>query len=134
MARILFADDDLDLVEVFAEILRAEGYDVRTAVDGLDALRTTRKWRPDLAVLDVDMPRMTGLSIAAELSKDREGLATIPIVLLSGNADLDRVATAEGIPYRMTKPIAPDEFLKVLESALAHAKAREAARASASTS
>lgn len=120
MARILFADDELDLVEVFAEILRDEGHEVRTVVDGLDALHAIEQWRPDVAVLDVDMPSMTGPSIAAELSKERHGLETIPVVLLTGNADVERVAAGLGIPYCVIKPVAPAELMKVLESAIAH--------------
>jgi CheY-like chemotaxis protein len=119
MARILFADDERDLLDVFAEILRDEGHEVEVAVDGLDALRTIKAWRPDLAILDIDMPTMTGPSIAAELSKGEEGLATIPVVLLSGNPNVDRVATDMGIQYSVTKPVAPEELIKVLESALA---------------
>lgn len=118
MARILFADDELDLVEIFAEILREEGHEVRTSTDGVDALRAIREWRPDVAVLDVDMPGMTGASIAAALSSDGRGLETIPVVLLSGNADLDRLAAEAEIPHRLTKPVAPPELMKVIDSAL----------------
>ncbi len=119
MARILVADDELDLVEVLAEILRDEGHDVHTAVDGLDALKDIREWHPDLAVLDVDMPHLSGPSIAAALSRE-ERLGAIPIVLLSGNADLERVAANSGISYCVTKPVAPDKLMSVLDSALAH--------------
>ncbi len=122
MARIVFADDEVDLVDTLAEIVRDEGHEVRTAVDGLEALRTIREWRPDVAVLDASMPGMTGPAIAAELSKGGAGLEAIPIVLLSGNADVGRVAAGAGIPYCVTKPVDMSELLSVLDSALRRAR------------
>lgn len=120
MARILFADDELDLVEVFAELLRDEGHDVRTALDGGDALRTIKEWRPDVAVLDVDMPSLTGPAIATELSRERGGLEGIPVVLLSGNADVERVSRGPSVHACMTKPVDPAQFIREIDSALAH--------------
>jgi CheY-like chemotaxis protein len=118
MARILFADDDLDLAEVFAEVLRDGGHDVRIVTDGLAALRAIENWRPDLAVLDLDMPRMTGPSVVAELSRQRTGLERIPIVLLSGNPDVELIATEVRAGYSIAKPITPDAFMSVIDSAL----------------
>src|SRR5689334_9134232 len=109
MARILLADDELDLADLLAEVLRAEGHEVRVAADGLAALITIRNWRPDVAILDVDMPIMRGPSVAAELSKDQRGLETIRVVLLSGNADVKDVAAAAGIKNWITKPVTMEE-------------------------
>ena len=117
MARILIADDEVDLVEIFAEILRDEGHDVRTALDGVDALQTIKAWHPDLAVLDLDMPGLPGSSIAVELSKERNGLETMPVVLLSGNANVKPIAEELGIRYSATKPVALVEFIAIIDTA-----------------
>lgn len=128
MARILVADDELDLTEVFAELLRMEGHEVHTAADGVEALRQLEAWHPELAVLDVDMPKLSGPDVLAELGKEREGesLEPIPVVLLSGNANLDEVAASAGVDLRMTKPVDPGELIQVVAAALARHPARTA--------
>lgn len=123
MARIVLADDEPDLVEVFAEILHEAGHEVRTALDGADALRIIREWHPDVAVLDVDMPSMSGPAIASELADARGGLETVPVMLLSGNANLEHVAAQAQVHAFLTKPIQLSEFMSELESALGGAGA-----------
>jgi CheY-like chemotaxis protein len=111
-------DDLRQLDRLLAELLREEGHDVRTALDGVDALRAIKEWRPDVAILDVDMPRMSGPAIADELSRERGGLEEIPLVLLSGNADLELVGRGPSVHACMTKPVDPAQFIEEVDSAI----------------
>ena len=77
--RILLVDDDPDLLILLAYQLRADGFDVVTARDGVEALNRLRTSWPDLLIIDMMMPRMDGLSLAREI-KSR---ADLPIIVLS---------------------------------------------------
>ncbi len=77
--RILVVDDDPNLLVVLAEQLRADGYEVATARDGVEALRRLDHAWPDLLVIDMMMPRMDGLTLAREV----KGRADLPIIVLS---------------------------------------------------
>jgi len=76
---ILLVDDDPDLLILLADQLRADGFDVMTARDGVEALNRLRTSWPDLLIIDMMMPRMDGLSLAREI-KSR---ADLPIIVLS---------------------------------------------------
>jgi len=78
-ARLLLVDDDANLLVVLAEQLRADGYDVATARDGIEALRRLENAWPDLVLLDMMMPRLDGISLAREI-KSR---ADLPIIVLT---------------------------------------------------
>ena len=66
-ARLLLVDDDPNLLVVLAEQLRDDGYDVATARDGVEAMRRLESGWPDLAIIDMMMPRLDGLSLAREI-------------------------------------------------------------------
>src|SRR5262245_9406277 len=83
MQSILVADDS-ELVLAMAEtLLRAEGFEVIRATDGLNALRLVRERRPALVILDLLMPRMTGFDVLRELRRDEATSAT-PVIVMSG--------------------------------------------------
>ena len=87
--RILIVDDDPNLLVLLADQLRADGYDIATARDGMEALRRLQNSWPDLLIIDMMMPRMDGLALAREI-KSR---ADLPIIVLSaidaGNSKAD---------------------------------------------
>jgi DNA-binding NtrC family response regulator len=119
MAHLLLVDDDSDLVEAFAEILRAEGHDVKTAASGEEGLRALRaEPLPDLVVLDVDMPIMGGPAMAHEMLVHDAGEEKIPVLLMSGRADLAQIAARMGTPYFLPKSGDAGRFLFVLDRAL----------------
>lgn len=107
MKKILFVDDEVDLLKVSAIRLRTTGYEVLEAIDGQTALDKARSQRPDLIVLDVFLPGMNGDEVAAILKKD-ERTKHIPIILISADGNtLERRARKSGA----------DDFLaKVFES------------------
>ena len=104
MARILIADDEVDLVEVLSGIIRDEGHEVRTVLDGTQALSVIHDWRPDVAILDLDMPGLSGPAVASDVAAHRADLPT-GLVLLSGNANVHRIGAELGIPDCVTKPM-----------------------------
>jgi len=87
-ARLLIVDDDVELLVLLAEQLRADGYEVRTARDGEEALRRLRTGWPDLLIVDMMMPRMDGLTLAREIKAQ----ADLPIIVLSAIDAGDRKA------------------------------------------
>ena len=103
---IMVVDDDLNVREALTDFLGDEGFRVRDAVDGADALEQLARLRtlrdlPALLILDLAMPVMDGYQLLAQIQKDRQ-LSPIPIVVLS--ATIDR----EGLPEHITplrKPI-----------------------------
>ncbi|MGE0377862.1 MAG: response regulator [Planctomycetaceae bacterium] len=83
---IFIADDDSDLVELLARRCRSLGFAVDTASDAMTALKKIDQVRPDLAILDVNMPGGNGLSVR-EMMADNEQLASVPVIILTGKVD-----------------------------------------------
>lgn len=85
-ARIAVVDDDPDFVGLLKTLLKTRGYEVLTATDGEDGLRLMRTTRPDLLILDLLMPRMSGLEVVRRMREDPD-LRDIAIVVVSGIGD-----------------------------------------------
>jgi DNA-binding NtrC family response regulator len=112
-------DDDNDLVEAFAELLRAEGHEVRTARTGEEGLKALRVAPlPDAVVLDVDMPVLGGPGMAHRMLLHDAGEERIPILLVSGSEGLPQIAARMGTPYFLRKPCNIGQFLHTLDRAL----------------
>ncbi|MFD3870994.1 response regulator transcription factor [Streptomyces sp. NPDC058623] len=107
--RILVVDDEPAVREALRRSLAFEGYDVQTAVDGLDALERTDSYAPDLIVLDIQMPRMDGLTAARRL---RAAGAVTPILMLTARDTVgDRVTGLDaGADDYLVKPFELDEL------------------------
>ena len=108
---VLVADDDPDILRLVAFRLERAGYDVVQAADGEAALRAATEVEPDLAVLDVMMPKLTGYDVTRRL---REGEATkrMPVILLTARvqeADVERGFEAGADDY-LKKPFSPQEL------------------------
>jgi two-component system alkaline phosphatase synthesis response regulator PhoP len=83
---ILIVDDETDLLDLIEYNLEKEGYNVLKAENGQDGIRLARKHRPDLIILDVMMPKMTGIEVCKILKEDGE-LRTKPIIFLTARGD-----------------------------------------------
>jgi DNA-binding response OmpR family regulator len=108
---VLVADDDKDILALVAFRLERSGYEVVTAADGEEALRLARERTPDLAVLDVMMPKLTGYDVTRALRAD-ESTSRIPVILLTARvqeADVARGFEAGADDY-VKKPFSPQEL------------------------
>jgi DNA-binding response OmpR family regulator len=112
---VLCADDDADILALLAIRLERAGFRVAQAVDGEQALSLARKLRPDVLVLDVMMPRLSGTEVLRALRGD-EATAAIPVVLLSARAqeaDVERGLEAGADAY-LAKPFQAPELIEVV--------------------
>jgi two-component system, OmpR family, alkaline phosphatase synthesis response regulator PhoP len=111
-ARILIADDNPQGVELLEAYLGDTGYDVRTADDGEETLRLIREWKPDLVLLDVMMPRISGFEVCKRLRADAatRNVAVIMVTALDQSSDMERAVEA-GTDDFLTKPINKTELV-----------------------
>jgi len=115
--RILAVDDEPMLTDLLAMALRMEGWEVRTAASGIEALHAAREFEPDALVLDVMMPDLDGMSVLRRL---RESGNLVPVVFLTAkDAVSDRIAglTAGGDDY-VTKPFSLEEVIARLRAVI----------------
>lgn len=117
--KILVADDEPDVLNLLALNLQRAGFDVLKAEDGEQALRIAREEIPSLLVLDLMMPRLSGLEVA-KLLKQSPQTARIPVVMLTAKADeVDRIVGLElGADDYVTKPFSPREIVLRVQSVL----------------
>jgi DNA-binding response OmpR family regulator len=112
--RILVIENDREQRELLAETLRAHGYDVETAADGLAGLAAVRQHRPCLVLLDMMMPRMSGWEFMAALERE-PGLAGVPVIILSGSRGTMPRQVALGSAVVVEKPFDLDALLALIE-------------------
>jgi len=119
---VLLADDYEDARDLFGEYLQFQGYHVVLAADGVEALNLAREDRPDIVLLDIRMPRMTGTEVMRALKADR-AFAGVPIIALTAHAlHNERAAMiGEGFDAVVTKPCLPQDLSGVV-AALAAAQ------------
>ena len=110
---VLAVDDDLDTLNIITLKLQANGFKVITARDGEQALRVVRERRPDLIVMDVMMPKLSGLQTARLIKFDAKS-KTIPLILLTARTqEKDKTMGLEvGANVYLTKPFDPERLLK----------------------
>jgi DNA-binding response OmpR family regulator len=118
-AAILIADDDEDILELVRVRLSRSGYETLLARDGVEALALARERRPDLALLDISMPNMSGYDVAAALKAD-PATEAIPVILLTARAQPSDVAKGfeVGADDYITKPFSPQELHSRIAAAL----------------
>jgi CheY-like chemotaxis protein len=116
VATVLVADDEPGIRNLICEVLREEGYDVVPAKDGLRALEEAKEARPDLAVIDMMMPGLSGNEVVRRM--DEAGLPKLPVIFMSavpysGQVDGSRPAIF------LSKPFDLNHFLNAVSSLLA---------------
>jgi signal transduction histidine kinase len=114
---ILLVEDNRDIAEVLADILRARGHTVEVAHDGPSALERVAKFRPRIALLDIGLPAMDGYELARRLRKQK-GLARLKLAAVTGygQASDRRRAERAGFSEHLVKPIDVERLLAVVES------------------
>ncbi len=118
-ARILVADDNYDAAQSLALMLGIEGHDVRTASDGVEALRVAEEFRPQLVLLDIGMPRLDGYETARRL-RERPWAGALLLFALTGwgqEEDRERARKA-GFDRHLVKPVDPEALSQLLSQTL----------------
>lgn len=118
-SRILVVEDEADLADLVAFNLRGEGHEVTVALDGNTALAEIQRGRPDLVVLDVMLPDISGIEVCRRLRRQRETVR-LPVIMLTAKTDeVDRVVGFEvGADDYVTKPFSPRELVLRVEAIL----------------
>jgi PAS domain S-box-containing protein len=112
--RILLADDNRDAAESLAILLRLEGHEVELAHDGETALRKYTEHRPDVALLDIGMPKKNGYEVARQI-RAANGHEALLIAVTGWAQDSDKARSkAAGFDHHLTKPIEPDTLMGLL--------------------
>ncbi|MBI5964340.1 MAG: response regulator [Chloroflexi bacterium] len=120
MARILIAEDEPDIRELVAFTLRFAGHEVTTTANGEEAVQQASRVIPDIILMDVRMPRMTGYD-ACRLMKADPVLKNIPVVFLSAKGQDSEIQTGleAGAEEYLLKPFAPDQLTERVKAILA---------------
>jgi two-component system phosphate regulon response regulator PhoB len=119
MSRIVVVEDEPDVAEFLGGMLRREGYRVAVAMTGQEALDEFRKEPPDLVVLDLMLPDMTGLDVLKMLKRNEPCAETRVIVLTARKDEVDRIVGLElGADDYVTKPFSPRELALRIKAVL----------------
>ena len=121
---ILLVEDDRDLTDILAYLLRREGHEVNIAYDGASAIKIWQETNPQLILLDIDLPRLSGWDVCEAV---REGSAT-PIVMLTGAVGDDNVVKGLelGADDYLTKPFSPKQLLARIRAVMRRTGAAQA--------
>lgn len=119
MSRILIIDDDAGVRGVLKAMLERAGYEVMAGAGGAEGLQLAHARRPDLVLLDIEMPGMNGFDVCS-LMKTDTALCTVPVVMMTGRpiADVPARAQAVGAVDLLAKPFERDSLLKKIGSYL----------------
>jgi CheY-like chemotaxis protein len=116
---VLIVDDDADVRVAFAALLRLDGYTVVLARHGREGLERLAEWRPDVIVLDLDMPVMDGWQFRAEQEQLADKtLAAVPVLIVSASADTARHAAELKATAFIEKPCDADRLLTAVSTAV----------------
>ncbi len=125
--KVLIVDDNELNLELAADVLEMEGFDVRTATSGAEGIRMAEAWHPDLILMDLRMPEMSGLD-ALQVLRERESTRDIPVAVLTASAmkgDEERLLNS-GFSAYLSKPIDPATFGGEVQSLLDRARSNSA--------
>lgn len=130
-ARILVVEDDLTVAEVVVDYLRHAGLEPRHAPDGQSALDIAATWRPDLVVLDLMLPGLSGLEVCRRLRETQDAAVPLPVIMLTAlGEESDRVLGLEsGADDYVAKPFSPRELVLRVQAVLRRARAADAVAA-----
>ena len=126
MKRALVVEDDPDIVELIDHYLKAEGFEVEALGDGRQALERLRGGGHDVVILDLQLPGLDGLSLCAELRRDKR-TRSLPVIMLTARGDeADRVVGLEvGADDYVVKPFSPKELVARVRALMRRLERRE---------
>ena len=111
--RVLVADDERDTADTLARILHHQGYDVRTAYDGAQVLREAWKFFPDVVILDIGMPQLSGYDVARALRARISRVVLIAVTAWKESTD-KILAQMAGFDHHFGKPCDPRAIVELL--------------------
>ena len=119
MAKIVIAEDEPDIRELIAFTLRFAGHEVIAGANGLEGYELAKREKPDLVMLDVRMPKMTGYE-ACQRIKSEEDISHIPVVFLSAKGQENEIQQGmqAGAEEYLLKPFAPDQLTERIRTIL----------------
>jgi len=120
MKTILFIEDESALQKTFGDILKQEGYEIASALDGEVGLRLAKSQKPDLILLDLILPKVHGFEILKQLKEDRE-TKEIPIIVLTnleGISDIDKAIELGATTYLVKAQYTLEEVVEKIKKAL----------------
>ena len=124
--KILLVDDEPDIIEIIRFNLEQKGYQIRTASDGLEAIKAAEKEMPNLIIMDVMMPNLDGIEACERLRQDDRFADTIIMFLTARGEDYSYVAAFDaGADDYVTKPIKPKVLLSKVKGLLRRFKKKE---------
>ena len=118
--KILFIEDESALQKTFGEILRQEGYEMISALDGETGLRLAKSEKPDLILLDLILPKMPGFDVLKKLKEDNE-TKDIPVIVLTNLEDIkdvDRAIELGATTYLVKAKYSLEEIVEKIKKAL----------------
>ena len=121
--KILAVDDENDILLILKTALLSEGFDVTTAGSGPEALTAMAEQTPDLVILDIMMPEMTGFDVLDQMRKN-PALQAVPVIMLTGTVDKDKIREAidTGVSYYIVKPFEFHDLISKVRLAIADAE------------
>jgi two-component system OmpR family response regulator len=131
-ARLLVVEDDANIVELLAASLRFAGFEVETAIDGQQAMKVARSYRPDLMLLDVMMPGIDGFEVVRRLSADGNRCPVLFLTARDSTDDKITGLTVGGDDY-VTKPFSLDEVIARIRAVLRRSAGVTAAETAGAT-
>jgi signal transduction histidine kinase len=115
--RILIADDNRDSAETLAALLRMEGHEVTSVHDGPVALSVFSELKPDVVLLDIGMPGLTGYEVARKMRQSGPKVSLTLIAITGWGQDIDKErAFAAGFDHHLTKPVDPQRLVELLKA------------------
>ena len=122
-ARILLVDDNVDVTDMFATVLRLLGHDLQTAYSGEYALITAREFQPNIVLLDIGLPEMDGYEVARRLRRQPQTKDAWLIAMTGYGQDTDRSRSQEaGFDYHLVKPVNAEELEQLISRLLSKAR------------
>lgn len=120
---ILAVDDENDVLLIIKTALLSEGFEVVTAASGSEALTAMAEKTPDLVILDMMMPEMTGFDVLQKMRSEAATQAT-PVIMLTGINDKEKIRTAidSGVSYYMVKPFEFHDLISKVKLAISDAE------------
>ena len=115
--KILVVDDDLDIIEILKYNLNNSGYFVKSASNGIKAIKKAKKFLPDIILMDVMMPEMSGIEACSEIRKINQLRNTIIIFLSARSEDYTQISAYDaGADDYISKPVKPKILLKKISN------------------